>query len=338
MSSDNRVTLKDIAAASGMSVTAVSQVLNGRPCRISKESRERIERVAHDLNYVPNQVARSLVTHRFNTLALVIPDMDSPFFSRLAAALIRRCHADGYALFVGTEFEGEGFVLSDFVASHGVDGLLIVVPDEPRANETLADELGRLRVPYVLVDRTPSTIPGDKVGFDHELGGYLATRHLVGMGHHRIACLSNLDGSETGSLRADGYRRALEKARLPFDPTLLINAGYSIASGYSAGPAVVAADVTAVFSASDSTTLGLLKYLHEVGVRVPNDLSIASYDNSAADLLFEPRLTSVEQDTDLLADQAFSLMQSRIDGGAGVPRRVSLTPHLVLGDSVRSLK
>ena len=337
-----RVTLKDVAEASGMSPAAVSLVLNDRPNRISESSRERIRRSARELGYVPNRVARTLASRRSYTVGLLLPDIANPFFAQLAQSMVGRCREDGYAVIIGAgegTGEREGRYLSDYLVPFGVDGLLLVTSTDDTGG-AVAEELAPLDVPCVLVDRVPEDPPADSVCFDHELGGYLATRHLVGAGHRRIACLTRLTASRTGRLRRDGYARVLQKGRIPYDPDLVLDCRFSAEAGYAAADRVrelMGEGVTAVFSASGSATIGLVKRLGELGVSVPGDLSVVSYDKSAAEYLLPLRLTSVEQDTDLLADQAFSALCSRIDGVAGAPRHVSLTPRLVLGDSVRRL-
>lgn len=335
----NKVTLKQIAREVGLSPASVSLVLNNRPCRISEENRRRIKEVAAREHYIPNQIARSLVTQRSKTLGLIVPNIESRFFSSLAKNLEQRCRAEGYALFI-TNSDGlpeNDLDLLSLLVTRGVDGLFLVVGDEVPDDRALIDELSSLPVPYVMVDRVVDELSCDKVMFDHELGGYMATRYLLQMGHRRIACMVNAAKTITGRKRLVGYLRALREAGVEPDLSLVAETEYYISSAYEAAADVLASDATAVFASSDNIALGLLKRMHEQGRRIPRDYSLVSYDNSAADALFEPSLTSIEQNVAELSHHAVGLMMRRLDNPAADPVERVLKPHLVIKESVAAL-
>lgn len=312
-----KVTLKEIAREVGLSPSAVSLVLNGRPCRISEENRRRIKEAAARLRYVPNQIARSLVTQRSRTFGLIVPNIESRFFSSLAKNLEVRCREHGYVLFilnsdVSSEHEDE---LVRLLINRGVDGLFLVTAHELDADARLVESLSTLPVPLVMVDRFIDAVPCDRVRFDSELGGYLATRRLIEAGHARIACLVNTS-SHTGRARLAGYRRALGERGIATDDAYVFESDYYIADGARAAARVLASDATALFASSDNIALGALKCLYAAGKRVPRDYSLVSYDNSAADALFEPALTAIEQNVSELADHALELLLARLDAQA----------------------
>ena len=336
-----KVTLKDIAREVGLSATAVSLVLNDRPCKISAENRRRIKEVARRKRYIPNQIARSLVTQHSQTLGLIVPNIESRFFSSLARRLERGCRERGYALFI-TNSDDSATNESELVrllVNRGVDGLFVVASDKPSTDRALAVTLSSLPMPYVMVDRLIDDLDCDKVSFNNEKGGYLATSHLLRAGHRRVACVVNAS-SNTGQRRLDGYIRALAEWGLEPDPSLVFTSPYYIADAYSVADRVLATDATAVFASSDNIALGLLKRLYECGLRVPRDYSVVSYDNSAADVLFEPALTSIEQNVGELADAALDLLFRRLEEGdageLGPSERRVLEPRLVIKDSVRA--
>lgn len=337
-----KVTLKDIAREVGLSPTSVSLVLNDRPCKISEESRRRIKEVAHRKRYIPNQIARSLVTQRSQTIGLVVPNIESRFFSSLARSLELGCRRRGYALFITNSDDSAGTdaELAWLLANRGADGLFVVASDEAAGTGSLAEALSKLPVPYVMVDRLIDELACDKVAFNNEQGGYLACRHLLDAGHRRIACIVNV-ASNTGRARLAGYERALAECGVASDARLVLESAYYIADAYAASEALLSTDATAVFASSDNIALGLLKRLYERGLRVPRDYSVVSYDNSAADVLFEPTLTSIEQNVDELADVALELLFRRLDedsaGELGAPEEHILEPRLVTGGSVRAL-
>ena len=175
----NKVTLKQIAQEVGLSPSSVSLVLNNRPCRISEENRKRIKEVAARNHYVPNQIARSLVMRESRTLGLIVPNIESRFFASLAGSLEKRCREDGYALFItssGGSAEDDLELLRQLV-TRGVDGVFLVVGDEFSDDRALREEVSHLPIPAVMVDRAIEGLECDKVMFDHEMGGYMATRY-----------------------------------------------------------------------------------------------------------------------------------------------------------------
>ena len=333
-----KVTLKQIANEVGLSPSSVSLVLNGRPCRISEENRRRIKEVAAREHYVPNQIARSLVMRESKTLGLIVPNIESRFFSSLAKNLEQRCRAEGYALFI-TNSDGlpeNDLDLLALLVTRGVDGIFLVVADELADDSVLINELSHLPVPYVMIDRVVDNLACDKVLFDHEQGGYMATKYLLEKGHERIACMVNAAKSMTGRKRLNGYERALAEANVAFDPSLVIETDYYISDAYEASAKVLDTDATAVFASSDNIALGLLKRLYKCGRRVPSDYSVVSYDNSAADALFEPALTSIEQDVTMLSEHAINMMLRKIDKPTARPIERVLEPRLVVQGSVSS--
>ena len=334
-----KVTLRDIAREVGLSTTAVSLVLNDRPCKISEESRRRIKEVARRKRYIPNQIARSLVTQRSQTIGLVVPNIESRFFSSLARRLELGCRERGYALLTTNpdDLPANDEELVRMLVNRGVDGIFLVASTEAGEGRSLRGALEELPVPYVMVDRTIPDLACDKVAFNNEAGGYLACRYLLDAGHRRIAFLGNL-ASNTGRERLAGYRRALGERGLEADPALVFPCAYYIPEAHEVAARVLLTDATAVFAGSDNIALGLLKRLYERGLRVPRDYSVVSYDNSAADVLFEPALTSIEQNVDELAAAALELMFRRLgEDELGEPVERTLAPRLVVKSSVRAL-
>lgn len=338
-----KVTLKDIAREVGLSPTSVSLVLNNRPCRVSEENRRRIKEVARRKHYIPNQIARSLVMQQSRSFGLVVPNIQSRYFASLANNLEILCRERGYLLLItnsvgSSESDAE---LVRLLVNRGVDGIFLVVSDEFTTDQELIDDLTQLPVPLVMVDRFIDGVSCDRVRYDNELGGYLATDHLLRHGHRRVACIIN-PGSNTGRLRLAGYRRALSEHGIAFDPALVFESDYYIPDAWQAAEGLLATDATAAFASSDNIALGLLKRVYERGLRVPGDLSVVSYDNSAADSLFEPALTSIEQNVPAISEVAVQMMLARVgehaeDADVAAPVERMLTPRLVEKDSVRAL-
>jgi LacI family transcriptional regulator len=334
-----KVTLKDIAREVGVSPSTVSLVLNGRYVRVSDAKRQAILECARQKHYVPNQIARSLVSQRSDTLGLIIPNIESRFFSSLAKHLEQRCRKIGYALLIANSDdvpENDAELVRLFV-NRGVDGIFLVAASGLAPDPDLAEMLSSLPVPYLMVDRVLEGVAGDSVSFDNVLGGYLATKHLVEHGHRRIACVANMQEG-TGRKRVQGYEKALSEAGIAPDPALELQSRYYIPDAYHVGDAVIATGATGVVATSDNIALGLLKRLYERKLRVPQDLSIVSYDNSTADSLFEPALTSIEQNVNELSEASLSLMLARLRGTCEDTLQTRLlAPKLVSKDSVRDV-
>ena len=184
-----KVTLKDIAREVGLSPASVSLVLNNRPCRVSEENRRRIKEVARRKHYIPNQIARSLVMQQSRSFGLVVPNIQSRYFASLANNLEILCRERGYLLLItnsvgSSESDAE---LVRLLVNRGVDGIFLVVSDEFTTDKELIDDLTQLPVPLVMVDRFIDGVSCDRVRYDNELGGYLATDHLLRHGHRRVA-------------------------------------------------------------------------------------------------------------------------------------------------------
>ena len=336
----HRVTLKDVAREVGLSESAVSQVLNERPCRLAEESKQRIRDAAKRLDYHPNRVARGLAMSRSDTIGLVIPDIENPFFASLAKHLERACRLDGRGLFVTSAGEGAQDECAQLrrLDARGVDGIVYVASagSTPDGSELVRDALGRLATPLVMVDRTVSGAACDTVQVDNRLGAYLAVEYLISRGHRAIACLVNARGSANGAERLRGCMDAMGGHGLS-DGLSVIECDYHVEDGYRAA-GEIPAGATAVFSSSDLITAGVLKRLYEDGVNVPSDLSLVSFDNSAAFILGGPGITSIEQDTRALAERSYALLSARIAGSHESIVHETIEPHLVEKTSVLDVR
>ena len=183
-----RATLKDVAAAAGVSVTTVSLVLNNRPARVSEEKRKAIADAAKKLNYVPNQSARSLVTKQSQLVALIVPDIENLFFAALAKCVEDECAAQGYSLIVANSDDSRvtEHELLQRLPARGVDGVMLIPARESCAGdaaERLREDVALVSCPVVLIDRLTQCGWCDAVGFDNYLGGRLAARYLLEGGH-----------------------------------------------------------------------------------------------------------------------------------------------------------
>lgn len=343
-----RATLKDVAAAAGVSVTTVSLVLNDRPARVSTEKREAIARAVKQLNYVPNQNARSLVTKQSKLVALIVPDIENLFFAALAKCVEDECAAQGYSLIVANSDdsrESEQALLRR-LTSRGADGVLLIPAREScaaGAGAALREDVKRVTCPVVLIDRLTQCGWCDAVGFDNYLGGRLAAQYLLEGGHKRIGIVTGDVAESSAADRRRGFADALEQAGERLDPSLCVAGDYRFASGYRAADRIIDGGATAVFCCNDVMALGFRQRMAERGLHVTEDMQVIGYDNILKRFGLGWRMTTVEQSVGDLAAACWGMLGGRIDGvvnggGAGAdagrpwlaePQVKVLTPKLV---------
>lgn len=335
-----KTTLKDVATKVGVSITLVSGVLNNRPVRVSPEKRDEIVRVAKELNYRPNQIARSLVSKTSKTFGVLLPSIESRTYTYYIKSLEELCREAGYGLLMICTDEQVFYDLKGMaqLVDRGVDGIFYVPSNDAYEYPALVQALEELPVPYVMVNRFLPNYLCDRVYFDNECGAYRATELLLHNGHTKIACVVDTIHSNTGRARLRGYMEALENASIRMRPEYLYESTYSMPGGYAAGKEILRTDVTAVLACSDYIMLGLRKAFEEAGRAVPEDYSLVSFDKSESDFLVSPPAVTVLQDAEELAYRSFDIMSRRLMGEKGDPIEIVLDVRMTPGSSVKPLK
>lgn len=343
-----RVTLKDIAAAVGVSPATVSLVLNGKPVRISSERREQVLKVASSMHYRPNQTARALVTRRSNMVGLVVPDIENMFFSSLFKALEDVAIRDGYSVIVANSDdsrEREHSLISG-VSARGVDGLFLVPALESCAQRpSLRRDVEECPCPVVFVDRLVDSGYCDGVGVDNREGGRLAAEALIASlggdarstqgGRIGCVCAERPDGMADQRFR--GFSDALAEASMPLDGDCIVMGDYRYSSGYKAADRLLDAGVGAVFCENDLMAMGLRRRVEERGLRVPEDMSIVGYDDVLPRFGLLNDLTTVSQNVDALAAECWSVLMERFAKPKAAARMSRISPRLVSRSTVRGL-
>lgn len=335
-----KVTIKDIAREAGVSVAAVSLVLNQKECRIAEDTKKRIIEVAQKYNYTVNQQARSLVTKKSNVIGLIIPDIENIFFSSLSKKIEEYCRKKGYAIMIVNTDENpkSDIELLHLLVSRGVDGILYTPSIGTKEDyEKVKTYLKTIPIPYVMVDRYLDDIDCNKVYIDNMNGSYQAVSMLVKSGHKKIGCIGNAVSKPTTNSRVTGYREAMKEFNLPVEEKYIYDGQYKAVGGYNAGKEIVNTDLTAVYSCNDMMTLGFLRYLSECGKKVPEDYSIISYDNTLHNFVVTPKITTIDQDLGKLARSSCRLLFKNINDGESNPEVICLYPQLLVYDSVKNL-
>ncbi|KZM49121.1 LacI family DNA-binding transcriptional regulator [Labrenzia sp. OB1] len=327
--------LKDVAELTGFSVNTVSLALRDSP-RIPDDTRDRIKAAADQLNYLPNQVAKSLVSRETRAIGLILTDMQNPILTNVAQSVERKLAARGYTTLFATSNNNqeEEVRMIDAFRARRADGMLIF----PFRHGDL-DHIRRLRnnnYPVVLlVGDLDAGI--DAVSMDERAGASKATGHLLATGHRRIALIDG--GSALGNPeKMDGYRSAHQAAGIPVCDELLINpAGHSVETGYWAMDLLVKSrhDFSAVFATNDSLALGIIRYCKKHAIKVPEDLSVVGFDNTEFGAFAETALTTVSYDveriTSLAVDRVLDLIAHKT--GLPDPRIIQLEPDLLVRES-----
>jgi DNA-binding LacI/PurR family transcriptional regulator len=326
-------TVYDVAAAAGLSVATVSRFLAGSGY-VGQASRTKIADAIAVLGYVPNRAAASLKSRRSGLLGFVVSDLQNPFVAELAASIGAQARSHGYGM-VLSDSQGNpehSVEAVELLRGHGVDGMIVTPPESPALNDLLLS-MYALRIPLVGIGLHTSPRRIDVATVDTRAGATAAVRHLIELGHRRIAMI----GSRTLALgRRDAYKLALRTAKLLAPRELLRYGSLDRAGGVRGAQALLALDdpPTAIFAANDAVALGVLQEAGRQGVQVPAELSLIGFDDGDLAAHATPPLTTVAQPKTELGRRAVELLVARAGStGAADPVEVTLACELVIRSS-----
>lgn len=318
------VNIRNIAAEAGVSVATASRALTGKG-RVSAATVERVRAVAERLQFQPNEIARSLYSGRSHSLGLIVPDITNPFFPELMAGAESAAKSREQTILLtaapGADPAREALGV---LRARGVDGV-IVVGNPFDSSERLREATGSR--PLVVVDRAESVTGISTVITDHVEGAALAVRHLLALGHTRIAHISGPPELDVTALRIAGYAREMRAAGL--EPRVVAG-DFTVESGAEAmcGMLDGNAPPTAVTTANDFAAIGAMNAVFARGGSVPEDLSVVGYDDVALAVLVRPALTTVAQRIGDLGSRAVEEIDRQLSGDPEV-RTVLLATRLV---------
>jgi LacI family transcriptional regulator len=326
-------TIKDVARQAAVSVTTVSHVVNGTRF-VSDDARQRVQQAIDALRYVPSALARSLKNNRTHTIGTMIPNCSNPYFAEIVRGIEDACFAAGFTVVLCNSDDDprkQGQYLR-VLTEKQVDGLIVV---SSGGDSELGMALRDAEMALVLVDREVENLNADLVEVNHERGGYLAARHLIELGHRRIACISGPLALSPSAQRVQGCRRALAEAGLGALDAMLREADFTSAGGHAAMRDLLAAGPrpTGVFACNDLSAIGAMAAAAQAGLSVPRDVSIIGFDDIALAAYASPPLTTVAQPKHRLGTLAASLLLERIAQRDLASRRRILQPALRLRQS-----
>ncbi len=329
-----KVTLDMVAAASGVSPSTVSRILNGTAV-VSAAKRAAIDRAIAELGFVPNPMARGLAGGRTLSIGVITQAIDSPFYGAALRAIETELHAAGYSpLFVSGHWNPvEEKRCVDLLCARRVDGMIVLdgaLSDDQLRN--LADSM-----PVVVTGRKLRAPRLYSLDFDHFEGARLATQHLLALGHRQIAFIGGDPLHADATLRLRGYRAALKEAGVRYHAALVVAGDYRETSGQAAIEQLLARGerFSAIFAANDQMAFGAALALHLRGLRVPDDVSLVGMDDLAAAAHTIPPLTTIHQGPQELGRLAAIALLQLLAGGT--PVATPSTPRLMHRASTRPL-
>ncbi len=324
------MTIGDVAAQAGVSIATVSKVINGR-YGVAPATLERVQAVIDELGYESSLVARSLRSRRTNVLGIVVADIE-PFSAELLKGAGAAIRERGYELIVysgsghGKDHSGWERRYISRLGGTLTDGIILVTPTVVDVDDG---------TPVVAVDphTGPSSLPS--VHSDNLAGAITATRHLLELGHRRIAFLAGRPDLESARQREQGYCRALSDAGLPVDPNLIRVGDYELEMSQEPARQLLTLDdrPTAVFAANDLSAMQTMHVARTLGLAIPGDVSVVGFDNIPESALIEPPLTTIDQSIQEMGRRAVELLIAVIEGETGLTQQVTLPTRLVVRQS-----
>jgi LacI family transcriptional regulator len=287
--------MRDVAERADVSVTTVSHVINEtRP--VSDELRRRVLAAMDELGYQPNRLARSLRRGQTHTIGMIIPDSSNPFFAEIARGVEDTSFEHGYSVILCNSDGNldKELLYTNLLTEKQVDGIVFVAAG--LSTERIRD-LQTQRTPLVVVDRDLPEVAVDSVLTDNARGGWLATRHLIDLGHRRIACITGPSDVTPSADRVTGYRQAMREGGLPVDEALIVKGDFQYDSAYRASIQLLQLEdpPTAIFACNDLMAIAVISAAREQGRQVPGDLSVVGFDDVRLAAFANPPLTTIAQ-------------------------------------------
>lgn len=338
------VTLKDIAVKTGFSITTVSLVLNNKKTRVSDQTKQLIIKVAQELSYIPNQTAISLVTKESKTLGLIIMDISNPFFSELSKGISAKAAEYGYNIMLCDTQDSYELTMRylRILVSKNVDGIIMTLSQDVNdKNLSLIQEfLKNHTLPVVLVERDDPLIMSDCVVVNHQMGSYLASRHLIELGHLNVGCITGPSHLEATKYRLKGFKTAFEENGLKFRKELVVEGNYHIESGYIGAQKILDIDpgVTAIYAFNDMMVYGVFECLKDKGIKIPDRISVVGFDDIFFSKMLSVPLTTIALPIYNMGEKAVELLTERILNKK-LPWRCNIVePKLVVRESTCDIR
>ena len=336
----DKITIKDVARAAGVSTQTVSRVLNNRP-DVSSDTRKRVKQIITSMGYSPNVFARNLSRGRSNTLGVIGYGLVYYGTSSVLTGIENKANELGFSLTLSlidrVEPARVDHILYDLL-SRRVEGIIWAVPADVTTFDWLAEKISKIQTPLVYINKGPNG-PDHVTALDNRLGGKLATEHLVQQGYQRIGIITGPGSWWEAQERLNGWREVVKTAAYPDVENLIVEGDWNPPSGDIGLHTLLDRDpqIDAVFLSNDQMALGALQAARRLGLRIPEDLGIVGFDDIPEAAYFYPPLTTVRQDTRKLGAMAVermsALIQAQDEGDTLEPDISWLEPRLIVRKS-----
>lgn len=323
------ITIKDVARELGVSYSSISRALNGKE-GVSEETRRRIVEAAERMGYQPNELARGLVNKVSNTVGVIIPDIMNPYFGEIVNGIIEAAKQKGYNIFLctsGWDGKNEKEYL-DALRKKRVDGIIIKPADYKTDMK-----YDTISTPLFVIDRQETGGYYNKIAVDNEMGGYIATRHLLERGYRHLAFIIGQEDNYSSSQRMAGAARALKEYGLELEKERIAEGWFTIEGGRKAAKKLFESglEIDAVFGINDLIALGVLQYCNETGRSVPEQVGVIGFDDISYAALPQIQLTTVHQPKHELGRLIFDTLYKEIKGAdKSQLTKLRLEPQLVV--------
>ncbi|WP_440971367.1 ribose utilization transcriptional repressor RbsR [Pediococcus pentosaceus] len=319
-----KITIKDVARQSGVSISTVSQILNGNEARFSALTVKKVIQAKKDLNYEPDYFARRMIMKKSKTIGVLVPDITNPFFSELVRGIENIFYQKGFITMLcnaDLDQEKEDAYLAE-LSRRGVDGFIIA--SSVISNESINATLKAKNHPFIVLDQKKADGISDAVLTDDFSGGSQAAQHLKDLGHQKIAIVMPTNAPENVCGRLAGVRSVYEEKQIE-----IIDAQLSKIGGREAVAKILATDVTGIFAVNDEIALGIYLGLAEAGKQIPEDYSVIGYDNIDMCEYMVPKLTTIAQPIFELGQTTANMLLERIETPDKNWEEKTLPVHLV---------
>ena len=292
--------ISEVAARAGVSITTVSRVISNSSHPVNPETRQRVLAAAEELNFAPSALARALANSETRIIGVIVGDASDPYFARIIRGITDEARENGYLTVIGNSDRLAEVELNfiRLMRDYHADGLIF-------AGGGLTDPSYLLDLAHVLASFKNQQVPvvalghhlidAPQVTIDNRLAAQEMTEYLIGLGHRRIAFIAGPSILSTSAIRKAGYREALQQHDIPFDPALVVESHFTYEDGLQLADYFLTLDPlpTAIFGSNDVTTIGCLVGLNQRGIKVPEQISLAGFDDIAAAQYVNPPLTTI---------------------------------------------
>ncbi len=332
----NNVTIKQIAKQAGVSIGTVSRIINHQNIGYSQETYDKVMEIINKSGYVPNRIARSMVTKKSYMIGYMVDDLANPFFPETARGIEEVAGKAGYNLILcesGKTAEQTQKQLQSLYET-GVDGIIAGSYIFHQAN---LDFLMKNRMPFVLLDANMSETYFNNISIDNYNGARQMVEYLISCGHKKIACITGIKDGESSILRLNGYKSVMAENGFDWDG-LVAEGDFTVQGGKNAVAALEGKDFTAIFALNDLMAIGAANYLQKKGYRIPDDISIAGFDDIQMSSYVYPPLTTVHQPLFEMGQEAAKMLLETAEAGTmGMTRSKKYELSLITRKSVRRI-